>query len=91
MHVEIKSTALDRERTGNNGKTYGNQEAALFCPGSDYPLAFVINVEKGREDAPGIYDVTRSSFGTNKFGELALSRVQLRLREAAAAPLRKAS
>lgn len=82
MHVEIKSATSHNHRNGNNGKTYGEQSAALYT-GADFPLPFKLNVEVGKERKPGRYVLSPGSFGTDKFGNLVLARVQLD--EAAAA------
>ena len=76
MRVEIKSKTSTNHRTGNNGKTYGEQQAALH-DGSDFPLPFKLSCEVGQERAPGMYTVAPGSFGTDKFGNLVLQRLRL--------------
>ena len=80
MRVEIKSKTSTNHRTGNNGKTYGEQSAALHT-GGDFPLPFKLNCEVGKERDPGWYLLDGSSFGTDKFGNLVLTRVTLGSRE----------
>lgn len=76
MYVEIKSDNLTGIRQGNNGKSYGEQQAALHT-GGDFPLPFKLNREQGHALKPGRYTLSPSSFGTDKFGNLVLGRVQL--------------
>lgn len=77
IRVRIKSASLSRVRQGNNGKTYGNQQAALEIAGSDFAKPFVVNVQEGREYRPGLYDIEGDCFATNNFGELTLGRLSL--------------
>lgn len=79
MHVEIKSKTSINHRQGNNGKTYGEQQAALFEDGADFPIPFKLNVEVGHEKDPGRYRIGRGSHGTDKFGNLVLTRLNLEL------------
>ena len=76
MRVEIKSKTSTNHRTGNNGKTYGEQQAALHT-GGDFPLPFKVNAEVGHEKPAGWYRLSPSSFGTDKFGNLVLGRIAL--------------
>lgn len=76
MRVEIKSKSSTGHRVGNNGKTYGEQTAALHT-GGDFPLPFKLNSEVGQEKAPGWYRLSPASFGTDKFGNLVLGRIGL--------------
>lgn len=76
MYVEVKSKTSTNHRQGNNGKTYGEQQAALF-DGGDYPIPFKLNREAGQELNPGRYRFARGSFGTDKFGNLVLGRLSL--------------
>jgi len=76
MRVEIKSKTALNQRTGNNGKVYGEQSAALH-DGGDFPLPFKLNVEVGREHEPGMYAIAPGCHGTDKFGNLVLARVRL--------------
>ena len=76
MRIEIKSAQSINHRAGNNGKTYGEQQAALH-DGGDFPVPFKLNVEVGKERAPGFYKIARGSFGNDKFGNLVLSRLNL--------------
>lgn len=83
MFVEIKSANTANVRRLDNGKSYGEQQAALHT-GADYPLPFKLNVEIGQEKKPGRYALDPGSFGTDKFGNLVLGKV--RVTEAANAP-----
>lgn len=76
MRVEIKSNKSSNQRAGNNGKTYGEQTAALHT-GGDFPLPFKLNVEAGHEKPAGWYRLAPGSFGTDKFGNLVLGRIAL--------------
>jgi hypothetical protein len=76
MRIEIKSGNSINHRQGNNGKTYGEQQAALH-DGGDFPIPFKVNVEVGQEKKPGFYRFGRGSFGTDKFGNLVLGRLSL--------------
>ncbi|MDR7135722.1 hypothetical protein J2X06_002940 [Lysobacter niastensis] len=84
MRVEIKSNKSTNHRAGNNGKTYGEQQAALHT-GGDFPLPFKVNVEVGHEKPAGWYRLSPSSFGTDKFGNLVLGRLSLEQEPATAA------
>ncbi|WP_342315396.1 single-stranded DNA-binding protein [Lysobacter sp. FW306-1B-D06B] len=77
MRIEIKSGTSTNHRQGNNGKTYGEQQAALHTPGSDFPIPFKVNCEVGFEKKPGFYRFGPGSFGTDKFGNLVIGRVAL--------------
>lgn len=75
MRIEIKSKNLTN--VGDyKGKMYGEQQAAIYGSG-DYPLPFKINVEQGKEHAPGFYDLDVSGFGTDQHGNLKLNKVRL--------------
>lgn len=76
MQVEIKRPDSNNHRPYKD-KQYGEQEAALFAPGSDYPLPFKLNVEVGKEFKPGRYGIARDSFSTDQHGNLRLGRVRL--------------
>ncbi|MFC4729259.1 single-stranded DNA-binding protein [Coralloluteibacterium thermophilus] len=76
MFIEIKSNTLSGIRE-YKGRQYGDQQAALFMPGADYPLPFKVNVPADAAHAPGRYTLDGSGFGTDQHGNLRLNRVRL--------------
>jgi len=76
MFIEIKRQESTNPRE-YKGVIYAEQEAALFAAGSDYPLPFKVNVEKGKEHAPGRYTLSRDSFSTDQHGNLKFGRPRL--------------
>ena len=76
MFVEIKRAESNNPRE-YKGTMYAEQEAALFAAGSDYPLPFKLNVQQGKEFAPGRYTFARDSFSTDQHGNLKMGRDRL--------------
>lgn len=83
MHVEIKSAQVTNARE-YKGEMYGEQSAALFAEGQDYPLAFKVNRKQSEPLSPGLYDLDAGGFGTDQHGNLKLNKVRLVPRKAAA-------
>lgn len=75
IRIEVRSKQLDRVRP-YQGKNYGEQSAAIHN-GHDFPLAFKVNVEEGKEYDPGEYTIDPRSFVTDQMGNLSLKRVRL--------------
>lgn len=76
LYIEIKSAKGSNPRE-YKGRVYVEQEAALFAPGSDYPLPFRLNREQGQELAPGRYTLARDSFSVDQHGNLRFGRPRL--------------
>ena len=75
MRIEIKSKNLGNVRD-YKGNPWGEQSAAIHG-GGDYPTPFKLNVQQGKEYAPGFYELDPSGFGTDKHGNLLLNKVRL--------------
>lgn len=84
--VQVASTALDRERPYNN-KTYGEQGAAIFN-GSDFPMPFKLNVEKGHEYPPGDYVLDPRSYTRDEMGNLKIKGARLLPLSGASVPVK---
>lgn len=76
LYVEIKNAKGSNPRE-YRGRMYVVQEAALFAPGSDYPLPFKVNREQGQELPPGRYTFARDSFSVDQHGNLKFGRARL--------------